>query len=409
MNLKRSANIWAPVLVLIVLTGLTILNLNLQKTYIGPDDFAPRWTAARIWMQQGLLPYDEKVLAETRTIQQDHGFRADEFGEGRFVEPAFYVYFYLPFALLEFPLARAIWMTLTAVAYLASAVLALNLASARFKFLEAAAIVLLSLLIYPSWKLVLQASIVPVYICLLLLAAHLAFNGNSSGAAILLFICTGILPISIVVAIFLGIWRAQHRDTAFIGLYLAGNLFLVLSALILFPGWIGAWFANFIRLYPNLEWINTPLMRAAQVFPNGGRIIALILHGLLLLMVLVEWYGAFSRERRLVQWKLLLTLNVFYFFNLTSHGAYLLLTLPGLYMILRFFSEKWHLTGKIISWTIYLGLILAYWRRSTGLALSSGYEPSLIILLIPFITFLGLQWFRHWATVSPVARVDRNL
>lgn len=406
MFLKRSANIWFPILVLLGLIGLTVFNLNLQAEYTGIDSFAPRWTAARMWLQRGLLPYDEQVYAETLTIMQDYDLKPDLFDQGHVIEPAFYVYLYLPLSMISFPLARAIWMTIVILAYLGSALVAMDLAGARFGAAERIGLALLSLLIYPAWKLILQASIVPVFIFLLLLAVSLAFKDKSGAASVLLFICAGILPISIPIAIFLAIWRMQQRDSGFWSLYLAGIAFLVLSALILFPGWPGAWFANFIQLYPSLNWIHTPLMCIADILPRGSQIVAIGLHALLILIVLVEWYGIFRWDRRMAAWKLSLSLNLLYFLNLRSHGAYILLVLPGLYMTHRFLYEKWRLTGRITAWMIYLALIWAYWKRSALISPSNGYEPSLIILLLPFITFTGLQWFRHWATVSPVARVE---
>ena len=181
---------------------------------------------------------------------------------------------------------------------------------------------------------------------------------------------------------------------------------MVVITMILFPGWIPAWFANYIKIQPNFSWVRTPLMRLADFFPGAKTPMAIILHALVLLVLVIEWYGLSHHDTRGVRYKLMMTFLLLYLVNLKSHGAYLILLLPALFLSFRFLREKWRIFGKIVSWIIYLALVYFYWRRFAGLGKWTLEEPSLIVLLLPLITLIGLQWFRWWATKSPRAMVE---
>jgi hypothetical protein len=80
-------------------------------------------------------------------------------------------------------------------------------------------------------------------------------------------------------------------------------------------------------------------------------------------MMLVEWYGIGEREGRGFHWKLMLTLNLLYLFNLTSEGIYLIWLFAPLFSVFKYLIEKWRVSGRIIFWVTYLALIFIHWRR----------------------------------------------
>lgn len=402
----RSANYWAPVLLILILVGMTMLNMRLIQSYRGYDDFAPRWMAARTWLKTGKSPYSAQMAAETQKLYEANHFTVNEFDQGRLTEPVFYVFLYLPFSALGFPLARAIWMTILELCFVLSGWLAIQLSGIKLKALETVLFCILIPLWYPFTKLILAASVVPPFIFMTLLAIRMAFQGKSSGAGILLFTCILLVPVSIPIMLFLVLYLGARRDTALIQIYLTGLVFLFVLAQILFPGWIVEWAGQFQRFHGDLSWIDTPLMRLAALVPSGQKTISIILHAASFLYLLVEWYRLGSMNERQIIWKLMLTLVILYLFNLTSHAAYLLLIFPALFMIFRYLWEKWKIVGKIVSWLMFLGLMAIYWNRYLQIRAWHYQETALIILIVPIIAFIGLQWFRWWATESPQPLVN---
>ncbi len=70
-----------------------------------------------------------------------------------------------------------------------------------------------------------------------------------------------------------------------------------------------------------------------------------------------------EREGRGFHWKLMLTLNLLYLFNLTSEGIYLIWLFAPLFSVFKYLIEKWRVSGRIIFWVTYLALIFIHWRR----------------------------------------------
>jgi len=214
------------------------------------------------------------------------------------------------------------------------------------------------------------------------------------------------VPVSIFLVILFVIWLGARRDSSLGKIYLSTLAFFMVVSIILFPGWTSEWFATYLRLFPDFSWVRTPLMVVGELFPGASSQIAIVLSLLFLMMILVEWYGIGERDGRGFHWKLMITLNLLYLFNLTSEGIYLLWLLAPLFSVYKYLTEKWRVSGKIITWVTYLALIYIYWHR---FQISQNWQPeetALIILLLPLLTVLGLQWFRWWATVSPKALID---
>jgi hypothetical protein len=147
-------------------------------------------------------------------------------------------------------------------------------------------------------------------------------------------------------------------------------------------------------------------MVVGELFPGASAQIAIALSLVTLVMMLVEWYGIGEREGRAFHWKLMLTLNLLYLFNLTSEGIYLIWLFAPMFSVYKYLIEKWHVSGRIIAWVTTLTLIFVHWRRFQITQNWLPEESALVILLLPMLTMVGLQWFRWWATVSPKALID---
>jgi len=404
--LKKTANVWLPILILLALVGATMLNLRLASNFQKQDDFAPRWVAAREWMQSGASPYSDSTHTATLDLLDENGNEPASLNQGRFLDPAWYVLFYLPISFVPYPVAKAIWMTLVELSLVLSVYLSVRMAGLKLSLLELVIMSFLVLVFYPLFKSVLTVSVNAPFVVLALLAVYLARERQGTMAGLLFALCVWMVPLSLFLVILFMIWFGARRDNSLAKIFFSSLAFFILVSLILFPGWIAEWFATFLRLYPNFLWVRTPLMVFGALFPGASAQIAITLSLVTLVVMLVEWYGIGEREGRGFHWKLMLTLNLLYLFNLTSEGIYLIWLLAPLFSVFKYLTEKWRVSGKIISWVTYLALIFVHWRRFQFTQNWLPEESSLVILLLPTITLAGLQWFRWWATVSPKALID---
>ncbi len=116
MLLKKTAQYWVPLLVAALAAGLIVLNMQLSEQFLYQDEFLPRWSAARGWMQDGTSPYSDDAYSEAKALYNETGFSPPAFSQGRFIDLVWYVFLYIPLSFLPYTVARAIWMTLTAAA-----------------------------------------------------------------------------------------------------------------------------------------------------------------------------------------------------------------------------------------------------------------------------------------------------
>jgi len=404
--LKKTANIWLPILIILALIGATAINLRLASTFQLQDDFAPRWVAAREWMRTGASPYSDSTHQATLDLLKVNGNEPNSLSQGRFYDPAWYVLFYLPISFVPYTIARAIWMTFVELSLVLSVFLSIRLAGLKISIPELLIMSLLVLVFYPLFKSILTVSVNAPYVFLSLLAVYLSRERQGTMAGLLFAICLWMVPPSLFLAILFMIWLGARRDGSLAKIYFSSLAFLVVVSLILFPGWTSEWFATYLRLFPDFSWVRTPLMVVGELFPGASAQIAIALSLVTLVMMLVEWYGIGEREGRAFHWKLMLTLNLLYLFNLTSEGIYLIWLFAPMFSVYKYLMEKWRVSGRIIAWVTTLTLIYVHWRRFQITQNWLPEESALVILLLPLLTMVGLQWFRWWATVSPKALID---
>ena len=406
MYLKKTVNIWFPILVLLALVGATFLNLELSKRYALEDGFAPRYVAAKHWMREGLSPYADETHQATLDLLKEQGSLPGALDHGRFLDPAPYVLFYIPLSFIQYPVAKAIWMTIIELSMLVSAWLCIKMVGLKLTLPELLLLCVGVLFFYPNLRMLLSASVIPFYLFLMLWAVWMAMNQQGRMAGVLFFLAFAMVPMSLFVAIFFMIWMGARRDNALAAIYFVGIGFLILIALILFPGWIGDWFSAYVRLYPKFTWIETPLMRFGEFFPGASQQISIGLHIVVLIYLFVEWYGLPSKEQRGLQWKLGLTFVLLYFLNPLKPGSYLLPLFMPLFAIYKYLNEKWRVSGRIITWLTYVGIGLIYWLNGSSQEVFSGADSRLLILLLPLVAMLGLQYFRWWALKSSNALIE---
>ena len=317
------------------------------------------------------------------------------------VEPIYFIFFYLPLSLLEFSLAKAIFMTLIEVAIVFIVFLSIQITGWHLHWIEKLLLIIGGLLSYPAVRAILFGDAIIVSIFLIVLAIYLLQKGHDTSVGLLLAIFAFSSEIGIILTLFLLIWSFSRDMKSVLWTFLAGLASLVVISFLFFGNWIPDWTKSFINLYPGIDWLRTPLMRISAPIVGAERQLNYILHIGLIIYLLLEWFGAFGKRGRIFVWKISLTMVIIYFFNLWSKPEYLFLLLPGLFFMLRFFSERWKLFGKIFSWFLIIGFFGLYWSLFNDRGNWFSVDLSLILLLVPTVVLIGLQWIRWWALKLP--------
>lgn len=388
-------------LVISLCIGLLMINQYIAQNFHFQDKFASHWVAAKNWIEDGISPYDQQIKNETVKLLFESEITDPIDTTQSFLEPVFNLLIYLPFGFMQYELARSVYLLILEILVGASILISFKLAGWQIHWIDTSIIIILGLLSYPSVKIVLYGDPSIIYVFSILLACLLSINRNGTAAGFFLaFAFTG-SEVSVIPAILLITWHLFLKDPSILISYLAGIGFQFLISWILFPGWFQEWFSVLLELFQEKQIIATPLTRVSGLFTGAELPISIILHALILLFILLEWFGAIGKTGRPFAWKIAMTLVLVYFLNLQSQLVYLFLLTPAILFIMRFFSERWKIFGKIISWFLIIGLnLLIYYvfRIKGSWELS---EPSSILLLVPLIAFIGMNWVRWWAVQKP--------
>ena len=131
MNQNKNQAIKYIVLLILVLgtiIGLTLVNFQFSSQNPGGNDFLARWNGAHEWLINGNNPYSNQVSEVAQRMI--YGRLADASkGEdiAHFVYPIYSMIFFAPFALMDYTLARAVWMTVLELALIALTVVSIRI------------------------------------------------------------------------------------------------------------------------------------------------------------------------------------------------------------------------------------------------------------------------------------------
>lgn len=396
-------------IILLFLVGLTAGNLYLAERFQIRDRYAVRYVAAKLWMGKGISPYSPEVSDTANEILSERNYEIENPEDIAILEPVYFILLYIPLSLLKFDLSRAIWLTLIELSIMATVFLSIKIAGWKIHLAEIILLIIFGILFYPGVKSILYGNPLPISIFLFILAFYLILIKQETSAGIILALSTSSIEIGFIITIFLLIWCLSQKQYLSLFVFLGGIVTLFTISILLFGNWIPEWLSVFIRINPGYSWISTPVMRITSAFKGGRVALNYIVHISLVIYMLLEWFGVFGKKARTYIWKVLLTLVIVYLINLWSRPEYLYFLVPGLFFILRFLNERWRIIGKIIGWILILIILVGYWRIFTQKGDWFSVEPSAILLLLPLIVFIGLQWVRWWALKLPEIQQENNV
>ena len=220
------------------------------KPVPGGNDFLARYTAFTAYFKLGLNPYSE---AATLFTQQAIYGRAAAPGEDlqRLTYPFYSVLVFGPFTLLDYAVARAIWMTLLQAGVVVGVVLTLGLVRWRPPIWLQIMVVAWTLLDYPQSRGVILGQV--AILGFLSLAGTLALlahpnrtttGGRDAAAGMLLVLATVKPTLIFLVVPFLLLWAALRRRWWFVAGFGGLLALLCVGSWLALPTWVGDFLAR---------------------------------------------------------------------------------------------------------------------------------------------------------------------
>ena len=394
MQVKRA---WLGVILLIVLgvvyTWATWRYFTL-KVPGGNDFLAMHYSVWQAYVQKGYSPYSDDAALYTQQMIRGRPALPGE-DQNRLTYPFYSILLYVWFIWLDYPLARAIYMTLLQVVLFIGIYMTLNLFQWKIRGWLLAIVLAWSLLFYPVARGVILGQFAIVGFFSLAGALYYLMRKRDILAGSLLVISTIKPTLVFLVVPFLLIWAIFRRRWHFVISFVGIVIGLSLASMIVYPSWIGDWLYRIIR-YSEYTVGQSPvwLLTHAAV-PGLGQVGDLLITAFLIIGMLWTWWKAFRPGGEMwFYWSLGITLVVSNLIVQRSATTnYVLMFVPTLWIFAVL--ERSFTWGKIAVWISMLVSFVGLWWLHFATVVGNQEQP---IMFIPYPLILGLVLLvgRRW-------------
>lgn len=393
---RRLLIIALGILLIGFLFALTFANYRFAILAPGGNDLLPRWLGTRLWLTEGISPYDERVSLQAQEMIYGRPAQPER-GEdvAHFVYPLPVVLFTAPLSLLPFPVARAIWMTVLEIS-----LLLLALASARLVRWRPGPVwtgLLMAFVIF--WYHGFRAVVLGQFAALgavLVIGGLLAVDRRQDVlAGILLALSISKPQLAVLLLPLVVVWGISRRRWRLVLSTVLGVLGLTVVFMILLPTWPIEWLLQ-VTDYPEYTPASSPIAIAVGLLTPRMGFLAPVLSLVLLVYMVWEWILTWGADRSRFLWTSLLTLSITQIILIRTATTNFLVLLPGLFLLLVSWQERW---GRKADWviggTLLVWLIVPWWLFLV--TIDGNIEDPIMHLPLPFFVLLSLLWTRWWA------------
>lgn len=396
------------IIAIVLVAGLALLGHWAMQRVSYEDQFVIPWAAGRSWLLEGLDPYDPQVVQLARTTLNRSDFQGQIPPIAELTEPVLNLVFSLPLSLLPYEIARTIWITLLIVSVGLSGFLLFKISGWQTSLPEKAVVIVLLMAWLPNLQSVMMGSLAPLMVFLILYGVYAILRGKDTLAGFLLALTFGSVQISFLILILLIVWSLIKGRWSILLAYFSGLAFLWVVSLILLPGWPSGWLGMVLNNYFNLDWIQTPLLAASGLLPGISHYLMIGLHVGFAVILLVVWIMTLTSREQVAPWQFLMLINLAFLFQPMHPANQLGLALPALFLAFRYWSERWGLVGRGLSWLLTLGIFILPWVAvDFPLDFTSMLTFEGLVIWVSILALAALLSVRWWALTLPKIASER--
>ena len=385
--------------------GLLWANLRFAQVAPGGEDFLTGWTAARLWMLDGLSPYDPEVARAAGELLYGQSASAEDAQSPlhfTHLLPAAAVH--IPFALLPYPVARALWMTLLELSLPATLSLSLQFGHWRPRPGWLLTLLLFSVVWYHGLEAILAGSIAP-FEALLVTGALLALQRQRYALSGGLLVLTAVQPGPVLLLLlWVLIWGLRSKRWRLTVPLITGLTLLAAVSWAVLPGWPQQWAWRWLEAYAGYE-SGSGVGAAAALFGRARSWVSFALGGLLVGYSAWEWFRAGRQHERGLLWAAQLAIIVTLLLLPHRDTSGYVLLLPAVGMVCSSLGERGGRAARLGVPLILALLSIGPWALYVFVERGGG-SPASLLLFAPVLTLLGLWWIRWWAIRPLLPSVD---
>ncbi|MGA2821591.1 MAG: glycosyltransferase family 87 protein [Anaerolineales bacterium] len=382
-------------LLAVLLVALTLCNYRYSLLEPGGNDFLARWNGARAWVLEGRSPYDPSVTLDAQRLI--YGRPADPSrGEdlAQFVYPLHSMLFFAPFGLLNYPAARALWMTVLEAGLVGLGLASIQLVGWRLPRSTLVIVLVFALLWYYGLRGLIDGQFA-ILDALAMVAALLAIQRHRDFVAgLLLGLSTAKPQMAFLLLPFVLVWAISRKRWNLFGWSLAFCLLLPGAFLMVMPDWpLQMW--RQMQIYPSYAVIGSPISILVAQTGTLSQRLDWIITAVFVLYLLVEWGITLrSREDRFV-WTSLMTLVITNWVAYRTATTNYVVLLPAVFLVSAYLEARWPNSGRALALAALGFVFLVGWAVFLT-TVRGNVEQWPAYLPLPTLGLLGLLVVRNW-------------
>jgi hypothetical protein len=389
-------------LLLAAFVGFAVLTIVAMTQVPFIDQFAIPWAAGRSWLLDGISPYDPAVIRLAVSTLEESGYAGQLPETQVLIQPLMTLFFYLPFSLVPYGISRVAWVILLSICVGMIGLIGIELSGLKLSTSEKLGIILMVVFWLPGVLSILGGYLSPLIIALLLAGIYLALNGQDTTAGLILALTFSSVPTSAMILTLMLVWSISQKRWSILSGYFSGVAFLVVISFLVFPAWFMEWAAIMLNTFTGWNWIHTPIMDLAALLPGIADFLTILIHGVLIVYALVLIITILNKSGRIFFYKLAAFFILIYLLHVQGSIKDLLFMVPAMLLLFRFWTERWGMVGRLVSWFVFFIVSGGPWFLVLpGLDFTQAINILLISMYYPLIVLIGLIWIRWWALRVP--------
>lgn len=372
----------------------------------GGNDFLTHYGAWEAYLKHGMNPYSDEATLHTQ--QAIYGRPANqEEDQNRMVYPFYSIILHGPFVYINYPLARAIYMTLLQAVLFIGVIMTLSLVRWRPQIWMLALLMIWSLLYYPQARGVILGQFAIFGFFSLVCSLYLLRRNHDIPAGIILVLST-IKPTMVFLIIpYLLLWASFRRRWGFFLGFFGMLAIVTIASMLASPTWILDWIDRILH-YSEYTVGQSPVWLFTHVaYPQLGFFGEVIISLVVLVGMFFLWWSVFrSQGDNVFYWVLSVTIvisNLIVPRSATTNYVLMLLPIIWIFAALdRSFNwGKWIILSVLI-----ISIVGLWWLHFTTVV--GNQEQAIMFLPSPIILGVLLILGRKWllndalrATINP--------
>ncbi|MBA4420418.1 MAG: hypothetical protein C0391_04660 [Anaerolinea sp.] len=389
------------IVLMLIIAGLTWANYSFAIANTGSNDFLPRWNGAHEWLLNGNNPYARATsLVAEKMVYGRHARLLHGEDQMNFSYPIYAMVIYAPFGLLDYPLARAFWMTALEISIFLLVLLGLRLVEWKLRWKSLAWVIIFGMTWYFSLRAIMEGSFTAVSV-LLIIGTLLCIKTKHDLLAGTLMAFATIKPqLSYLLILFIILWSIRSNRHKIWLSFILTLIIMIGMGLIMLPGWPISWLKQLMKIPGIYEWKGTAVLTLAKAMPGIQQQTATIISIILYSYLVFEWFRAKGNDFNAFLWTAFVTLIITNLVAAMTESQHQVVLMPAIFLVSKVLVDRLGLLGRwsalLLISTIFTGTWTLFLLTRHG-----NQESHIMLIPLPVILLIGCWWIRWWVVKPP--------